>query len=170
MGAGRKPAWIRWWLRIPLPLIDICCAIVWTSWIAYQLYVYRDGNALFLAASATPMVFISVAYLTRVAPTSRADKPAEILIPAAAALLPHAIVWLPVTIDGDQRLAANIIMMVGFVATAVGYATLRKSFSVLVDARPIVTAGPYRFMRHPIYLGQFVIFGAAAWRAQLSQR
>jgi protein-S-isoprenylcysteine O-methyltransferase Ste14 len=51
-----------------------------------------------------------------------------------------------------------------------GYATLFRSFSVLPEARELKTTGLYRFVRHPVYLGQFIsqagvwlIFAPAHW-------
>ena len=35
-----------------------------------------------------------------------------------------------------------------------GMVTLRRAFSVTVEARTLVTGGPYRFIRHPIYAGE----------------
>jgi len=37
-----------------------------------------------------------------------------------------------------------------------GYATLFRSFSIVPEARALVTHGPFRWVRHPIYLGQFL--------------
>lgn len=34
--------------------------------------------------------------------------------------------------------------------------TLGRSFSVLAQARAVVTSGPYRFVRHPLYFGEIV--------------
>jgi len=35
--------------------------------------------------------------------------------------------------------------------------SLGRSFSVLPEARRLVTAGPYRYVRHPVYLGEITI-------------
>jgi protein-S-isoprenylcysteine O-methyltransferase Ste14 len=40
---------------------------------------------------------------------------------------------------------------------------LGRSFSLLPQARTLVTSGPYRFVRHPIYLGGLLITIAETW-------
>jgi protein-S-isoprenylcysteine O-methyltransferase Ste14 len=40
---------------------------------------------------------------------------------------------------------------------------LGKSFSLLPQARTLVTTGPYRFVRHPIYLGGLLITVGEVW-------
>ena len=43
--------------------------------------------------------------------------------------------------------------------------TLRKSFSITVEVRELVTNGPYRWIRHPVYLGEVLAAAAVTvWR------
>jgi protein-S-isoprenylcysteine O-methyltransferase Ste14 len=46
-----------------------------------------------------------------------------------------------------------------------GLWTLRRSFSITVEARGLVTGGPYAWVRHPVYAGEIAAAaGVAAWR------
>src|SRR5262249_13024641 len=44
------------------------------------------------------------------------------------------------------------------------YLALRRSLSIVAEARELVTTGPYRWVRHPVYLGQ-IIAQAGVWLA-----
>ncbi len=48
------------------------------------------------------------------------------------------------------------LVAVGFLGSFVALVYARRSFSILPDARELVTGGPYALCRHPIYLGQTV--------------
>ena len=77
-----------------------------------------------------------------------------------------------------QRPSLNLLQVVSGASLIVagnaldlsGYETLFRSFSVLPEARELKTSGLYRFVRHPVYLGQFLsqagvwlIFAPAHW-------
>ena len=44
---------------------------------------------------------------------------------------------------------------------------LGRSLSILPQARKLVTGGPYRFVRHPLYLAEFVALFGLAWQFAL---
>src|SRR5712664_2085207 len=51
-------------------------------------------------------------------------------------------------------LPADIIATIGLAYSVWGLAYLRRSFSIIPEARRLVTGGPYRLSRHPVYLGE----------------
>ena len=53
-------------------------------------------------------------------------------------------------------LPADILATAGLVYAVWGLAYLRRSFSIIPEARRLVTGGPYAFSRHPVYLGEIV--------------
>lgn len=52
--------------------------------------------------------------------------------------------------------AALVISIVGYAISLWGLANLGRSFAIMVAARGMVTAGPYKYVRHPMYLGYVV--------------
>jgi protein-S-isoprenylcysteine O-methyltransferase Ste14 len=60
--------------------------------------------------------------------------------------LPRAIVSVPVSA------VSLIVATLGIAAELAVLARLRRSFSILPEARELVTSGPYRWIRHPLYL------------------
>jgi protein-S-isoprenylcysteine O-methyltransferase Ste14 len=51
-------------------------------------------------------------------------------------------------------LAGDILATVGLAYSVWGLAYLRRSFSIIPEARRLVTGGPYSLSRHPVYLGE----------------
>jgi protein-S-isoprenylcysteine O-methyltransferase Ste14 len=53
-------------------------------------------------------------------------------------------------------LPADILATVGLAYSVWGLAYLRRSFSIIPEARRLVSGGPYSLSRHPVYLGEVV--------------
>ena len=49
--------------------------------------------------------------------------------------------------------AALALSIIGYAIALWGLANLGRSFAIMVAARGMVTAGPYKYVRHPMYLG-----------------
>ncbi len=70
-------------------------------------------------------------------------------------------------------LAADILATVGLAYSVWGLAYLRRSFSIIPEARRLVTGGPYSLSRHPVYLGEIatavgVNLATAGWPSALA--
>jgi protein-S-isoprenylcysteine O-methyltransferase Ste14 len=71
-----------------------------------------------------------------------------------------ALSLAPRTMDDLLALAtAEALLTVGLVIMVIGLASLGRSFGIMPRARGLVTGGLYRWVRHPIYLGEFLAFG-----------
>ena len=51
-------------------------------------------------------------------------------------------------------LVADVLATAGLAYSVWGLAYLRRSFSIIPEARRLVTGGPYSLSRHPVYLGE----------------
>ncbi|HEV2300147.1 MAG TPA: methyltransferase, partial [Stellaceae bacterium] len=74
---------------------------------------------------------------------------------------------------GPALEALSALLIAGGTALAlVSMLALGRSFSVMAEARALVTSGPFRLIRHPLYLAEeLAIFGAAmqfVWPASLA--
>jgi len=113
-------------------------------------------------------------------PASSPRKLAEVLVPLAASFFflayqtldryqHHLIVrpgWLRILLPPEERLrCAAIALQLGFIGPAIaawGAFYLGRSFGIFVSVREVVVRGPYRFVRHPMYLGYGFIWAAYA--------
>ncbi len=58
-----------------------------------------------------------------------------------------------------DMLVGGLLISFGNLLDLWGYAVLTRSFSIVPESRELKTSGPYRFVRHPVYLGQFIAQG-----------
>jgi protein-S-isoprenylcysteine O-methyltransferase Ste14 len=118
------------------------------------------------AAETAIYAALLLSYLVRDPPRARARGPREILVPLAGAALPFALLLPRPAPEVLRRplLLHGIFwwMTAASLLTAWGIFALRRSFSITVEARELVTSGPYRLVRHPVYLGEMLAASAVA--------
>jgi protein-S-isoprenylcysteine O-methyltransferase Ste14 len=119
------------------------------------MHLLDVGHALLTLAFMTLMTLLFVIRRTpvsgRAAPSSK-----------AIALGGTFIMWFAYaqpTTTGDWRVFAlgDLLMIAGLVFAAYAFGALRRCFGIAPEARGLVTTGAYRWVRHPAYLGEFVI-------------
>jgi protein-S-isoprenylcysteine O-methyltransferase Ste14 len=62
----------------------------------------------------------------------------------------------PGGVPGAPHLVAELIQLVGIVVAIVSLGVLGRSFGLVAAHRGLRTGGPYRFVRHPAYLGYLI--------------
>ena len=114
-------------------------------------------------------VVVFMAYLQRADPRVRARGVREVMVPVIATLFPFLLLLSsahPVVAQrpGLQETVFWVMTLAtGFTVWALW--CLRRSFSITVEVRELVTFGPYRLVRHPVYLGEIIAVAAVClWR------
>jgi protein-S-isoprenylcysteine O-methyltransferase Ste14 len=98
-------------------------------------------------------------------PTARDGRfPIRVAAVAGTTMLMVAAVIVPdgpllVTMPRGTAAVGTLLLVAMETLALYGLITLRRSFSIIPEARRVVTSGPYRLIRHPLY---FAEIGAAA--------
>jgi protein-S-isoprenylcysteine O-methyltransferase Ste14 len=171
----------------------------WTGFVVFALVILRQlgfwpgsgdlgvEHVRWLLVTFLFVLFWS-AYWRRRPALALASRPVEILLPLVCSGLPlaqyppealivalHAaagaaanIVWRPL-FEADPTVGLAI-MAAGEALTVAGMLTLGRSFSIFSEVRELRTSGLYRFVRHPLYLGEMIaVWGyVLAWPAPWS--
>ena len=129
------------------------------------------GQALLALAYFTMLV---VLYSTRLPKRGTDHRMAVVFIAFTGTFSALAAPFLP---GGGRReglvLVADILATGGLAYSVWGLAYLRRSFSIIPEARRLVTGGPYSLSRHPVYLGEIltavgVNLATAGWPGALA--
>jgi protein-S-isoprenylcysteine O-methyltransferase Ste14 len=167
------------WLQKFIPsrylhkLISLGVIAVLFVFLAHRIGEYNDFLLKPLWAVET-LLFVTfiVSYAIRMQPVERSRGVREIIVPIIGAVLPFALLLT----SPNRWISSNILALCavfGWMTAATfltlwGLWTLRHSFSITVECRTLITGGPYRWVRHPIYLGEILTaVGVLTWRFSL---
>lgn len=97
--------------------------------------------------------------LRRRTPAATRIGPTDVTIVVASVLCPFAFMFVA---SGESSVGASLVSWSGVVLVWWSCFSLGSNFSVMPQRRDIVTSGPYRWVRHPMYLG-YVLHDLGAW-------
>jgi protein-S-isoprenylcysteine O-methyltransferase Ste14 len=111
------------------------------------------------------LLFNAVTLLINSAPSAPPDKLKHILVPIAGSYylvlygyIHYFPLWMRQSIFPDTwrtpgAIAALLCSIAGYSIAIWAMIYLKRSFAVFVSVRDVITRGPYRLVRHPIYFG-----------------
>src|SRR5260370_16674954 len=122
--------------------------------------VHRLSDSLFAVQPLLALAFfmmLVVLYSTRLPKSGMDHRWAVVVIAFIGTFAALSTPFLP---GGGRReglvLFADIVATAGLAYTVWALAYLRRSFSIVPEARRLVMGGPYSLSRHPVYLGDIV--------------
>jgi protein-S-isoprenylcysteine O-methyltransferase Ste14 len=119
---------------------------------------WRDG--LTIADEAATMAFFGlqiVLLLVRHLPVAKSQGVWPRAVAVAGANFNFALLLLPrATLGAGWTIAAAVLTIGGTTAALAVLAWLGPAFSIFPEARKLVVKGPYRYVRHPLYLTEIV--------------
>jgi protein-S-isoprenylcysteine O-methyltransferase Ste14 len=143
-------------------------ALFFSVFLARQLLFVWDGlrsirqpsDSLFVGQQLLALAYFTmlvVLYSTRLPKRGTDHRAAVVFIAFTGTFSAIAAPFLP---GGSRReglaLVADLLATFGLAYSVWGLAYLRRSFSIIPEARRLVTGGPYSLSRHPVYLGEIV--------------
>ncbi|MCL5405883.1 MAG: isoprenylcysteine carboxylmethyltransferase family protein [Deltaproteobacteria bacterium] len=124
-------------------------------------------NGLLVAGYFTMLVCI---YLSRGAAGSTTRSLPAKLVALVATFMPFTFPVLSGAAPSGViiLMVSSLILLLGMIFTLVALGTLGRSFSLIPQTRKLVTGGPYRLVRHPVYVGEIIgALGLVVWAASI---
>ncbi len=141
-------------MRLPLTLL--AGYFLWREWGALE----AAQGALKVTAHVATMLFlalIAAMTLSRRRPLRKSEGWLPRFAALAGLMMLYALLLFPRAAPDTAFDAASLALLVaGHFLCAVTLAQLGRSFSVMPEARKLVTAGLYARIRHPLYLAEAV--------------
>lgn len=139
--------------------------------------IRSPGDALFVVQQTLALAYFTmlvILYAVRLPQKGTDHRLAVIFVAFTGTFAAIGASFLP---GGTRReglvLVADLLATAGLAYSVWGLAYLRRSFSIIPEARRLVTGGPYSLSRHPVYLGEIttaigVNLATAGWLSVLA--
>jgi protein-S-isoprenylcysteine O-methyltransferase Ste14 len=99
------------------------------------------------------MTLIVFVIIVRLRPVAKAPGFIPRLFALAGTCMPSFMTLLPRNPDSlPINVASLLLVALGFGLAVYAFTHLNRSASIMAEARRLVTSGPYRLVRHPVYL------------------
>lgn len=174
--------WIRFWALLGFSAL-LTRHILYFP--VYMSYSNQPSGILLWALEASILLGYCFAYLLRRSARATAEGWKEVIFPFVPAALPFLFFFeldLSFPLDMKKIFGSSVItqpdylwlglvlIFSGNLITSIALWTLRSSFSIMTESRELVRNGIYRFVSHPMYLGQFITFFGVMFLRLTSQK
>jgi protein-S-isoprenylcysteine O-methyltransferase Ste14 len=150
-------------MRLPMLMWSIFLGLV--TIVGLQQYVRQSGrelpdvvyilNIVMRLSVIAYLVVIAATLLVRVRPAAKARGVEPRISALIGTLLLTVIVLFPRReLSPSADMVSTLLTLGGSIFAVVVLTQLRESFSIMAEARQLVTAGVYRIVRHPLYLAE----------------
>lgn len=166
-------------LAMRLPLLVWVAAALIVQLSEFRQYIHAassvDPLKMMLRLSLILFLWLIAAMVAlRTRPSMKASGLEPRLSALAGTFLMYGVGFFPRhELSPAAAVVATLMTMVGSIAAIVALWQLGRSFSIMAESRRLITTGPYRFIRHPLYMaeeiamvGIFMQF-ASIWTALL---
>jgi methanethiol S-methyltransferase len=130
---------LLWWIKLAVWVVETAIYVGYIS--AYSSRVKAVGIARGFMETWFPVIVAGIPVLMSMMPYS----------------LPR---WAPFTSERHLYFYIGIsaLILLGGTINFIGLVTLRRAFTIMSEARELITRGIFRYMRHPLYTGHFIMF------------
>jgi protein-S-isoprenylcysteine O-methyltransferase Ste14 len=150
--------WSDWAARTVIVVIFTALAFLNIAGMPRQLPLDTIQKILAVLASIANVMFLSLiasTAITRLAPIGKANGIEPRVSALLGTFLCTALALLPkVELGPVLSIASTLLILIGSVLSFIVLRWLGRSFSILAEARRLVTSGPYGVVRHPLYLSE----------------
>ena len=141
-------------------VVDVCFGISVIFW-AVMGVIQSDHDQRWTTVrlgTSTLNFLVGILFLARTAPI-KIGSPFDVLISIPSIILSGFAFRFAAPFHLWQ-LPPTIIFVFGLLLTMVSFLFLGQNFSLIPSLRSIITRGPYSTIRHPAYLGEWVMVSA----------
>lgn len=162
----RAAFWLDCAIRVPLALFfafsagvyvkNACERLEKADWSGVHFWPSLiDGFSLIAIALYT--FLIASLYVLRLRPKNKFAGTVPTLAALAGGFLISGLFFLkPTALSAGMKLLAGLLIVAGNIFAAYALSHLGRSFSILPESRRLVMSGPYRYIRHPLYLAEAI--------------